>query len=159
FERVDLDDVDHSAWDALLQKYVDDQGLVAYRRWKETPADLAALDRYLARLGAADVGAPADQAAQIAYWINAYNALTIKGILREYPTSSIRNHTAPVGGYNLWRDLLMEIDGRKYCLDDIEHATLRPLGEPRIHFALVCAAKGCPPLWNRAWTVSNLEDA
>ncbi|OAI49132.1 hypothetical protein AYO44_18590, partial [Planctomycetaceae bacterium SCGC AG-212-F19] len=159
YPRVALDEVDHSSWDALLQKYVDDRGLVAYRRWKDTPADVAALDRYLARLSAVFVDAPAERAAQIAYWINAYNALTIKGILREYPTSSIRNHTTPVGGYNLWRDFLLDIDGRKYALDDIEHSMLRPMGEPRIHFALVCAAKGCPPLWNRAWTAANLEDA
>jgi hypothetical protein len=155
--RVPLDQVDHTAWDALLQKYVDDQGLVAYRRWKANDADVQALDRYLARLGAVDLQAPSDKPAQIAYWINAYNALTIKGILREYPTSSIRNHTAPVGGYNIWRDLLIEIDGRSYSLDDIEHANLRHMGEPRIHFALVCAAKGCPPLANRAWTGNNLE--
>jgi hypothetical protein len=156
--RVSLDHVDHSAWDALLQKYVDDQGLVAYRRWKASDADVQALDRYLARLGAVNLTSPAAKPAQLAYWINAYNALTIKGILREYPTSSIRNHTSPVGGYNIWRDLLIEIDGRSYSLDDIEHATLRPMGEPRIHFALVCAAKGCPPLANRAWAGNNLEE-
>ncbi len=155
--RISLDQVDHTPWDELVQKYVDDQGLVAYRRWKASEADLQALDRYLARLGAVDLQAPAAKPAQIAYWINAYNALTIKGILREYPTSSIRNHTSFVGGYNMWRDLLIEIDGRPYSLDDIEHSTLRPMGEPRIHFALVCAAKGCPPLANRAWTGANLE--
>jgi len=106
-DRPSLDAVDHSAFDALLQKYVDDRSLVAYAKWKDNAGDLQALDQYLARMGCVDLGKPAAKAAQLAYWINIYNALTIRGILREYPTTSIRNHTAKLGGYNIWKDLLI----------------------------------------------------
>jgi hypothetical protein len=157
--RVALDKVDHAALAKLLEKYVDERGLVAYGRWKATPADVETLDQYLASLGAADLQAPTYGNAEIAFWINAYNALTLKGILREYPTSSIRNHTSILGGYNLWTDLLLPVDRRNYSLDDMEHDVLRGrLREPRIHFAVVCAAKGCPPLRNQPYTTAGLDN-
>lgn len=156
--RLSLAEIDHAPFDTLLQKYVDDRGLVAYAAWKASSEDGQALDDYLARLGGVDLRAEASPSVRLAYWINAYNALTIKGILREYPTSSIRNHTLLVGGYNIWRDLLLTIDGQPHSLDDIEHRVLRKLGEPRIHFAIVCAAKGCPPLRNRAYTGTDLKE-
>jgi hypothetical protein len=157
--RVALDQVNHAAFAELLEKYVDERGLVAYGRWKATPADIETLDRYLASLGAADLQAPTYGNAEIAFWLNAYNALTLKGILREYPTSSIRNHTSLLAGYNLWTDLLLPVDGRTYSLDDMEHDVLRGrLREPRVHFAVVCAAKGCPPLRNRPYTTADLDN-
>lgn len=156
-ERVSIDQVDHSAFDILLQQYVDARGMVAYDRWKSTPTSFQSLNAYLSRLGCVDLRAPARREAQLAFWINAYNALTIHGILREYPTSSIRNHTSRFGGYHIWKDLKLIVDGRSYSLDDIEHAILRKMGEPRIHLALVCASRGCPPLWNRAYTAEGLD--
>jgi len=157
--RRSLDQVDHAPFDALLRRYVDGEGLVAYGAWKANAADLKALQEYRAGLGAVHLAQPAARSAQLAFWINLYNALTIEGILREYPTSSIRNHTAPVGGYNLWTDLLTTVDGKPHSLDAIEHQVLRgALGEPRIHFALVCAAKGCPPLRNEAYTTARVEE-
>ncbi|CAN5857670.1 DUF547 domain-containing protein [soil metagenome] len=155
--RPSFDEVVHSDFDALLQRYVDANGQVDYARWKATPADVQALEAYLNRLSCVNRRSPARRAAQFAYWINAYNALTLHGILREYPTSSIRNHTARFGGYNVWKDLLLWVDGQQYSLDDIEHAILRKMEEPRIHLALVCASKGCPPLWNRAYTADGLD--
>lgn len=156
-ERASIDQVDHAPFDALLRRYVDDGGLVDYGRWKATPADVAALESYLARLGCVDLKAPARREARLAFWINAYNALTLDGILREYPTSSIRNHTARFGGYNIWKDLKVVVDGRPHSLDDVEHAVLRKMDEPRIHLALVCASRGCPPLSNRAYTAAALD--
>ncbi|MCI0457686.1 MAG: DUF547 domain-containing protein, partial [Gemmataceae bacterium] len=156
-DRPSLAEVDHSALDTLLQKYVDDRSLVAYAKWKDNAADLKALDQYLTRMGCVDLGKPAPRAAQLAYWINVYNALTIRGILREYPTTSIRNHTAKVSGYNIWKDLVLWVDGKNYSLDNIEHQILRKMGEPRIHFAIVCASVGCPPLANRAYTAKDLH--
>ncbi|MEE8450922.1 MAG: DUF547 domain-containing protein, partial [Thermoguttaceae bacterium] len=88
---------------------------------------------------------------------NAYNALTVYGILEVYPTSSIRNHTAKLIGYNVWDDLLLPVTGKKYSLNAIEHKILRKLGEPRIHFAIVCASIGCPRLLNEAYTPEKLE--
>jgi hypothetical protein len=157
--RVPLDQVDHSAYDALLQRYVDDQGQVAYARWKASPADLKALDDYLGRLSAVDRAAPAGKPAQLAFWINAYNALTLKGVLMKYPLRSIKDHVSYVPGqYNIWRDLLLWVDGEKTSLENIEHKVLRKLSEPRIHFAIVCASKGCPPLRSEAYTAAKLEE-
>ena len=86
-----------------------------------------------------------------------YNAVTIQGILREYPTTSIRNHTAKVFGYNIWDDLLLRVAAEDYSLNAIEHKVLRKLDEPRIHFAVVCASIGCPPLRSEAYTAKRLE--
>jgi len=156
-ERVPLSRVDHGPFEALLQKYVDDRGMVAYRKWQADAGDVRALDDYLARLGAVDLSQPAPRQAELAFWINAYNALTLKGILLKYPTRSIREHTPLVGGYNIWKDLLLWVDGKSYSLDNIEHDILRQRDEPRVHFALVCAARGCPPLRRQAYTADHLD--
>jgi hypothetical protein len=156
-DRPSLAEVDHSAFDTLLQKYVDDRSLVAYAKWKDNADDLKALDQYLSRMGCVDLSKNASKEAQLAYWINVYNSLTIRGILREYPTTSIRNHTAKLGGYNIWDDLLIWVDGKNYSLNNIEHQILRKMDEPRIHFAIVCASIGCPPLANRAYTAKDLD--
>jgi hypothetical protein len=156
-DRPSLAEVDHSSFDWLLRKYVDERGLVAYARWKAGADDLRALNEYLTRAGSVDLNKAAPKSAQLAYWINLYNALTLAGILREYPTSSIRNHTSRFGGYNIWKDLLIWVDGRQLSLEAIEHSILRKMGEPRIHLALVCASRGCPPLWNRAYPAEGLD--
>jgi hypothetical protein len=155
--RPSVAEVSHSPYDLLLRKYVDDRGLVAYGPWKSAADDLQSLDDYLAVLGSVDLGKTVSKEARLAFWINAYNALTLKGILREYPTTSIRNHTAKWFGYNIWKDLLLCVDQRHYSLDDIEHKILRKLGEPRIHFAIVCASIGCPPLVNRAYFAEEMD--
>ncbi len=155
--QVSMDQIDHGTWDRLLQQYVDDNGRVAYARWKRSAADTKSLDEYLAHLSSANPHAQASREAQLAFWINAYNAVTIRGILREYPTSSIRNHTAKLVGYNIWDDLLLIVGGTGYSLNEIEHEILREMGEPRIHFAIVCAAISCPRLLNEAYTKDQLE--
>ncbi len=154
---VPLDAVDHSEWDRLLRKYVDRDGMVDYAGWKASESDRAALGQYLAVLGAADPTAETSKAGRLAFWINAYNALTVHGILDVYPTSSIRNHTARLVGYNIWDDLLLPVGDQKYSLNQIEHEILRKLDEPRIHFAIVCASIGCPRLLDRAYTPAALE--
>jgi hypothetical protein len=155
--RVPLDQVDHSTWDRLLKKYVDQDGMVNYASWKESEADHEALRQYLVMLSQADLEAKTTREGKLAFWINAYNALTAHGILEVYPTSSIRNHTAKVLGYNIWKDLLLPVSDKKYSLEDIEHKVLRKLEEPRIHFAIVCASIGCPRLRNEAYTPAQLE--
>ena len=154
---VSLDLVDHSAWDRLLQKYVDQDGMVDYDKWKASEADLQSLQQYLATLSATDANAQTTKEGKLAYWINAYNALTVHGILDEYPTSSIRNHTAKLIGYNIWDDLLLPVGDNEYSLNQIEHEILRKQGEPRIHFAIVCASIGCPRLLNRAYEPDTIE--
>jgi len=153
-----MDAIDHAVWDALLQKHVDSQGRVNYSAWQQSQTDVAALDRYLQELSRADAGLRASRNGSVAYWINAYNAVTIKGILREYPTSSIRNHTAKLYGYNIWHDLLLVVGDSTISLNDIEHNVLRKTGEPRIHFAIVCASHSCPRLLNSAYTSAKLDE-
>ena len=154
---VPLDRVDHSAWDRLLRKYVDRDGMVDYAAWKASQTDRGTLERYLATLGEADTNARTTKQGKLAYWINAYNALTVHGILEVYPTDSIRNHTAKIVGYNIWDDHLLAVGGNEYSLNHVEHKILRKLGEPRIHFAIVCASIGCPRLLDRAYTAESLE--
>lgn len=156
--RTALENIDHSSWNELLKNYVDSQGMVDYTRWKATPADVAILDAYINLLSTAEIARGTPRDAKLAYWINAYNAVTIKGILREYPTTSIRNHTAKVFGYNIWQDLQLSVQGKTYSLEKIEHEILRKMGEPRIHFAIVCASIGCPPLRNEAYLAENIDE-
>lgn len=154
--KVSADAIAHERLDALLRKYVDEDGFVNYSAWQTSRADRRALLIYLAEIGRADLSKKATKEAKLALWINAYNAVTVEGILRVYPTSSIRNHTKKLG-YNMWEDLPLLVDGRKFSLDDIEHKVLRKLGEPRIHFAIVCASVGCPRLRAEAYTKEKME--
>lgn len=156
-QQVSMDRIDHSPLDALLRKYVDKDGFVDYRGLKSSQADRSALQAYLASLSRASTAAPSSKAARLAFWVNAYNAVTLEGILREYPTDSIRNHTKKIGGYNIWKDLPLHVGDGEYSLDTIEHRILRPMGEPRIHFAIVCASVGCPRLRNEAYTAEKVE--
>lgn len=157
-ELVALETVEHDVFQALLARYVDKEGLVDYGGWKSSRADLRRLHEYLEALSRANPDEPASREARIAFWINAYNALTLEGILREYPTDSIRDHTSSVGGYNLWKDLPLLVGNQPYSLDAIEHEVLRRLGEPRIHFAIVCAARGCPRLRDEAYIADRLDE-
>ncbi len=155
--RQSIETVDHSTWNDLLARYVDQDGRVNYRDWKASADDVRLLDDYLVRLSSGDPATQATREARLAFWINAYNAVTIRGILREYPTTSIRKHTAKLWGYNIWKHLQLYVGGRPYSLDQIEHEVLRKMNEPRIHFAIVCASKGCPRLLDQAY-VPNLVD-
>ena len=157
-QLLSMDQVNHATWDALLKRYVDENGNVAYAQWQKSAQDTQALDAYLAALSAADPRSRASREAQLAFWINAYNAVTVRGILREYPTTSIRNHTAKVFGYNIWKDLLLTVGGQAYSLDQMEHEVLRKMGEPRIHLAIVCASRSCPRLLNEAYTAEKLNE-
>lgn len=156
--QVPLDQIDHAGWNALLARFVDERGLVAYRAWHGDAAARAELDAYLAELSRGDPARPARREGVLAFWINAYNAVTVWGILREYPTTSIRNHTPRLYGYHIWNDLLLAVGGGEYSLSQIEHEQLRPLGEPRIHFAIVCASLGCPPLAQAAYLPEQLDE-
>ena len=156
-DRVRIEQIDHGVWSSLLEKYCDSNGLVDYQAWKNSAPDQKLLDQYLAKLSTVDPSKPSSRESQLAFWINAYNSVTVKGILREYPTTSIRNHTARVFGYNIWDDLLLPVGSRTYSLNQMEHDVLRKMGEPRIHFAIVCASIGCPPLLNRAYIAEQLD--
>lgn len=155
--QVSMDRIDHATWNVILRKYVDTDGMVDYRALHASSTDVRAIDGYLQTLSAANPQARASRDSQLAFWINAYNAVTVRGILREYPTSSIRNHTAKLYGYNIWKDLQLYVGGQPYSLEQIEHEVLRKMGEPRIHFAIVCASIGCPRLLNEAYVTDRVQ--
>lgn len=148
--------VDHSAYDRLLKKYVNAQGLVNYRGFK---AEEKAFNQYLALLSKSPPAAGAGQADQLAYWINAYNAYTIRLILDHYPVQSIRDIGAgTAGGPTPWTRSFFAVGGEKMSLDHVENQILRKrFHDPRVHFALVCAALSCPRLRNEAYTGGQLE--
>lgn len=147
-----IEEIDHSAWDALLQRYVNAAGLVDYGCWKNSSVDVAALDAYLSHLSHADLKRDASREARLAFWINAYNALTIRGILRDYPTTSPHDELMPPKEFNLQ----LPFGKSMFSLDRIEDDVLRPLNEPQIHFAIVCGSRGCPQLMNRAYTARGV---
>ncbi|RMF00012.1 MAG: DUF547 domain-containing protein [Bacteroidetes bacterium] len=141
----------HQSWDALLRTYVSSSGRVDYRRWQ---ADMDQLDTYLETLSQQAPQKDWPAAEVKAYWINAYNAFTVKLVLENYPLQSIRD----LDGGNPWDRKWIEIGDNTYSLNQIEHQILRPrFRDARIHFAINCAAASCPPLFNRAFTASNTE--
>jgi hypothetical protein len=141
---------DHSVWNDLLKKHVSATGKVNYKTFK---GDLELLDTYMRSL---NEGAPSETASKeerLAYWINAYNAVTVRLIIANYPLSSITK----LDGGKPWDVKRYSNDGKKLSLNDIENNILRPMGDARIHFALNCAAKSCPPLLNEAFTADNVN--
>ncbi|WP_420460464.1 DUF547 domain-containing protein [Neolewinella sp.] len=141
---------DHTAWDELLRKHVSAAGRVDYVGFQR---DAAALDTYLTTLAEETPGEDWSRDESLAYWINTYNAYTIKLILDNWPLESIRDINEP------WDKKWIALAGKTYSLNQIEHEIIRPTyREPRIHFALVCAARSCPPLPNQAFTAQNLNE-
>ena len=146
---------DHQIWDQLVKSHVKADGLVDYRGFQ---ADMTQLETYLDQLSN---NAPTDdwtEAEKLAYWINAYNAFTVKVIADNYPLESIRElHTVP-GVATVWHEEFFEIGGQPTSLNQIEHGILRrDFVEPRIHFAINCASMSCPVLRAEAYTVDKLE--
>ncbi|MBK6993643.1 MAG: DUF547 domain-containing protein [Lewinellaceae bacterium] len=141
----------HESFDSILQKHVSDAGKVNYKGLK---TDKAALDAYCKMLSENPVEESWTKEEKMAYWTNAYNAFTLKLIVDNYPTKSILNFD----GGKTWDVRRIKIGDKKYSLNNIENDILRPqFKDPRIHFAINCAAKSCPPLWNHAYTAENLE--
>jgi hypothetical protein len=146
--------IDFRIWDELLQRYVDDLGRVNYRRWKAEGADV--LRVWLESLADVDLADFTDADARLALWLNAYNAIAISQVLEVYPIASIRPKVLGIPNWLSFLDFFTRsnsiIGGKKYSLNQIEHAILRPeFAEPRIHFALVCASVGCPLLRRGAY--------
>ncbi|NIR31559.1 MAG: DUF547 domain-containing protein [Gammaproteobacteria bacterium] len=154
--------INHSAWDRILRTYIhpsrDGVNLVAYAR--VTDADKEALADYLARLQAVPISQYA-RAEQLAYWINLYNAVTVKLVLDRYPVDSIRDIDISPGLFSFgpWDKKLIRVEDEALSLNDIEHRILRPIWrDPRIHYAVNCASIGCPNLQRTAFTATNTEE-
>ncbi len=138
----------HDLWDALIREYVSPQARVDYAEWIRSGKPR--LQQYVSIVGQKwpENLAPAARKAAL---INAYNALTVSWIIANYPVESIWRTKRP---FTLARHV---VDGRKVSLDDIE-TSLRDMGDPRIHAALVCASLGCPPLRREAYLESRLDE-
>lgn len=153
--------VDHGAWDGLLANFrrqgTDGVARVDYRGLLSTGR--GGIDAYVRQLEAAEVSA-LDRAEQMAFWINLYNALTLKVVLDHYPVASIRDIDISPGLFanGPWGATLARVEGEEVSLDDIEHRILRPIWkDPRVHYAVNCASVGCPNLAGQAFTGARLE--
>lgn len=156
--------IDHGGWSRFLAAHVKpgDDGInrVAYGRIGA--ADKAALDGYLAALQALPISAYS-RAEQRAYWINLYNAQTVRVVAGRYPVTSIRD--IRLGGGLVarffggpWGAKQLKVEGEALSLDDIEHRILRPIWrDPRTHYAVNCASLGCPNLAAEAYTPARME--
>ena len=151
--------ISHELWDSLLKEHVDENGLVDYKGFKK---DRSTLNAYLEVL---ENSAPDKNTwskdEQLAYWINAYNAFTIALILEHYPVESIKKiGSGPLITFvnSPWDIKFIEIGDKQLDLNNIEHGIIRSdFNDPRIHFALVCAALSCPELRNEAYTGEKLD--
>lgn len=148
-KQIDEPKVDHSAWDNLLKKYVADNGDVNYKGFKK---DIQSLNDYVNYLSTQVPSENWTLNEQLAYFINVYNANTIKLIADNYPTKSIKNINNP------WLKDRIKIRDKDFSLADIENGILRKMNEPRIHFAINCASFSCPKLLNTAYTANNVQE-
>ena len=157
----DVRRIDHGAWDSFLRVFVDTahpSGIHRVRYGDVGAAGRQALAGYLRRLEAVPISG-FNRAEQLAYWINVYNALTVKAILDHYPVRSILWIKLTPGwlSFGPWEAKLFRVEGEALSLRDIEHRILRPIwGDPRIHYALNCASLGCPDLSPVAYTADEM---
>jgi len=150
--------ISHTSWDTLLQRHVNSLGLVNYKGFIN---DSIALNQYLKLLTKNTPNNSWTESEQLAYWVNFYNAFTVKLITNHYPIKSIKDIGSGIQIPFIntpWQISFISIDNEWYSLDDIEHNLIRKnFAEPRIHFALVCAAVSCPTLRNEAYRPDLLE--
>lgn len=143
-----------SAWvqdyDELLKKYVTPKG-VKYREWHADAEDMASLRAIVESIGKAKP--PTERNAALAFYLNAYNAWVLHNILQKYPTKG------PLEGETFFfHGKRIRLEGKKISLDTLEQKIIRPrFQEPRIHFALNCAARSCPPLAPYAFRAETLD--
>ena len=139
---------DHSLFNTVLGKYVNAAGDVNYTALK-SDADLPVYLELLAKNPPRDTWPKKER---MVYWINAYNAFTLKLIIDHMPLASIKDIGSP------WKKDFIQIDGSAYDLNTIEHEILRKqFNDPRIHFAINCASASCPKLFNKAFRLEGLE--
>jgi len=146
--RTALPRVDLAAWDKILHQYVNQQHLVDYTKLKQQ--DWKKLRDYVASLGQQG-SQPLSPAGKKALLLNSYNAMTMQWIVENYPVQSIWNTPRPFEAHRF------RLAGEALSLDEIE-SRLREMKDPRIHAALVCAARSCPPLRREAYTAGNIDE-
>ncbi|WP_405377822.1 DUF547 domain-containing protein [Nonlabens sp. Asnod3-A02] len=140
--------IDHSSFDQLLKKYVTDDGHVDYAGLKKERKKLSSYIVLIKNNAPEDSWTKNDL---LAYYMNAYNAMTIDLILRNYPTESIKDIKNP------WEQRFWQIGDKWINLEEIEHQILRKMDDPRIHFGINCASFSCPPLMNEAFVADKVD--
>ncbi|MDP6953789.1 MAG: DUF547 domain-containing protein [Alphaproteobacteria bacterium] len=153
--------IDHGPWQVLLDRYLvpADDGVNRFDYAAVGETDVGALHGYLDALATTPISDCARDE-QLPYWINLYNALTVRVILEHYPVDGIRDIDTSPGFFSdgPWGQVLLSIEGEEISLDDIEHRILRPIWQdPRLHYVLNCASVGCPQLNAEAFTRANAE--
>jgi len=149
--------ITHELWDTLVKTHVSEAGVVDYKGFVE---DKAKLQNYLDLLSSAHPNEDNwTEDEQLAYWLNAYNAFTVKLIVDKYPVSSIKDVKSGIPFVNtVWDIKFIKIEGAEYDLNNIEHGIIRPkFKNPRIHFAANCAAISCPRLRSEAYTAEKIH--
>jgi len=150
----------------LFQKYVTNESLVRYAKWLQNGDDLSLLDSVVKAIAENDDSSfTVDQ--KKAFYINAYNVLTVDLILDHFdetlgtsssPFPQVRSiQNISNLGPEVWNHFYWTVSGKRMNLNDIEHKILRPFGDARIHFAIVCASKGCPPLQAEVFTSDTIN--
>lgn len=152
--RADFDK-SHGSLAKVLSRFVKD-GLVDYRSLKATPTELAEYLDEVAKVSREQFDGWKEPE-RLAFLLNVYNATTLQLIIDHYPVKGIRS----IGGLfsSPWRLKVVHIWGEAFTLDQLEHEMIRPnFAEPRIHYALVCAARSCPPLRHEPYLGTRLGD-
>ncbi|NDJ17817.1 DUF547 domain-containing protein [Myxacorys almedinensis] len=147
-------------WDRMLHQYVDAQGRVNYQAWKLESVE--ELQHWLSELSKVNLQDYSDPNPRLALWLNLYNALVIAQVLKSYPIPSIRPQILGVPNWIAFFGFFLRpvfaLGDRRYSLSDIENGVVRAtFKDPRIHFALVCAAVGCPLLRNEAYQPEQVQ--
>ncbi len=160
-DETNAAEIDFTPWNNLLQSYLvpSPKGISLFHYGTVSAAGRTELDQFVAKLAALPISTY-KRAQQQAYWINLYNALTVKVVLDNGPVASIMDINISPGFFNFgpWDKQLLRIEGEAISLNDIEHRILRPLWrDPRIHYALNCASLGCPNLGAKAYVANTME--
>lgn len=155
--KFSAEPISHTVFDNLLRKHVTPEGAVNYKGFIE---DSDEFNAYLTLLEKNHPNKSWSRDEQLTYWINAYNAYTVKLIVDHYPTKSIKDIKKGIPFVNsVWDLKFINIEGEEYDLNNIEHDIIRKeFDEPRIHFAVNCASYSCPRLRNEAFTAERLEE-
>lgn len=154
-------ELDWSAYDAWLADHVhpSTEGINLVDYGGVSASGKATLDAIVADLAAVEVST-LNRDEQFAFWVNLYNAVTLKTVLEHYPIASIHGIDLPgdIVSDGPWKAKLVTVEGQELSLDEIEHRILRPIWrDARVHYAVNCAALGCPNLRERAWRAETLN--
>ena len=154
----DSEPITHELWDEQLDTYVDADGWVDYDGWLRDTARLNAYLELLAGHHPNEANWSDDE--RLAYWINAYNAYTVKILLDNWPQASIKDIKGGIGFVNsIWDQEFITIEGQEYSLNNLEHGIIRPkFQDPRIHAAVNCASVSCPVLRGEAYVAERLDE-